>query len=1361
MDKAKDNAFDTVTLADGDLMPVMTDEAAGRDREAAQEDPMDFQCSLAQERFWLLDRLDPGNPSYNVAVRWKLEGTVSTALLERAWLTIIERHEVLRTVFFEVDGVPRQRVQPRSNFKLAEIDLGSLPDEARQAEGDRIGMIEARAPFDVTTGPLVRATLLRYEPTVSIILVTTHQIVSDGWSIGIMAREMGEIYRALSAGVPVALEEIPLQYADYSTWQLEWLKARGTEAETAYWTKQLAGIKPFSVLPDHPRPAVPTTNGAIASIVLPRELTNAAQTLSASRGATLFATALSSLTAMLSRYSGETEIVLGTQVSDRDQVELEGMVGQFVNSLILRNDLSGDPRFGELIERCRETGNQALEHRHIPIERLLSMVKATRDSAHSALISVNFIFQRTFITNADYGDFVLVDLPSLPAGAIYDLNFFMVERPDGWRFSCQYNTDQFDGEAVYRLLNYVQRIMACAIENPELRLSQLKLMAPDEIQRLVGNLRDTRAEYPDQDGIGSVFEAQVERTPGSIAIVAGDQQLSYRQVDQEANRLARYLQARGVGAGQRVGICIERAERLPIAMLGVVKTGAAFVILDGADPAARLALLIESAGVSVIVTSEARRRNLPSSKLTIIDLDADRAAIARTGHEPAGVMIKPDSEACTVFVACGQARPGGLILSHRALLARLWSLRERPGLSSADTFVAITAAAIDLALFELLLPLLTGARLVVASAREVEDSHRLLQLLQRTQANVMHGVPSVWNALIDAEWNGQPRLRVLCSGEGRDRRLAGQLLDRSSELWSLYSCSEATICAAAHRILPQDDIVPIGQPLANTRIYVLDRDRQPLPTGAPGELYIGGETLPLGYLDSSATQSRYVPDPFSDSPGARLVRTGDLGRARHNGEVESLGRSDLRVIFNGYRIEPREIETVLKRHPNVSDAAVAIVREAPGKTTITAFIAALPSGMSRADELIEALRASVEESLPMSARPGKYVVLEALPRLADGSVDRRSLRVPAAIPHGRPVHQAPLTANEQRLRAIWQAMLGRDDFDIDANFFELGGHSLLAARMLGRVEAAFGRRISLAALFRSGTIRELASLLERSDVRDYDFRQVVKLQAVGSRQTLIGINNTGIYYMLAKRLGPDQPFTSLQLFDPSVRTADLPKTLEAIAAGYVQLIRRVQPVGPYNLMGWCVAGALAFEIARQLDEQNAGLARVYLMDSWVPNYMARLPKLRSTIAQYSLRWQFIRADWRKTQRRKKGVLAFFENRSIVQNLIRLLGLDKKAEATDRDQREVTPEDYDQWLLGYLQTLTGRYEPRPYRGRLTLFRSKREPTGWWFDPHAGWGPFAKGGIDLHMVDGDHFTMFQEPGVTQMAQQITELVERQSA
>jgi non-ribosomal peptide synthetase component F/thioesterase domain-containing protein len=1196
--------------------------------EEVSADITDFPCSVAQERFWLLDRLEPGNASYNVAVRWRLEGRVSKELLEDAWQTIISRHEILRTRFLEVDGKPVQRVSPSASFKLVEIDLSTLPQDARSAEADRIGLIEARAPFDLGGGPLLRVMLLRYSPTTAVILVTTHQIVSDGWSIGVMAREMGSIYEALSREKPIPLEPLAIQYGDYSLWQLEWLRERGTEAENAYWSRQLSGVVPFEVVADRPRPAVPTTNGSIASLLLPRDLTTRLQALSAERGVTLFSAVVSTLCATLARYTGKGEIVVGTQVSERDQVELEPMVGQFVNSLILRNNVSGDPPFNELLARVSTTISEALEHRHIPIERLLGMVKAGRGGSDSPPVSINFIFQRTFIENRQYSDFTLIDLPSLPAGAIYDLNFFMVERPDGWRFSCQFNTDQFEADTANRLLQYFQSAMRGAVEDPGRRVSELQLDDPAKLQELLARLSGPESGTQGQS-ISAHISARAAQAPNSVAVLQGERRLTFEQLEARSNQLAYRLQSQGVGPGKRVALCLERSVDLVVGVLATLKSGGAYFHLEPGDSPQKLQRLIDFSGAMVVLAAAGVARSINAPGGVIVDLEGRSA----DSNAPLPA-VTTDTPAALWFDTRNPDSPVASEISNQALLDRVTSLRNRIGASAEDAVLSLGEFTSDSITIDCLLPLIAGARIVFITAADTTDANRLQYALKRVRPTVIHADSGNWPTLLQAAGSvpGLSLGKVLFDRDRTGHDLVSQLLTGSADVWALHGYPATNGVVAAKQIRQLHDLRLPGEPLAGVRFLVLDEALQVPPIGAVGKLYIG--------------------------LGSERIGTGDTARIRGDGSVEIINDADLQA-----------------------------------------------------------------------ARKSNEIGLDA------GDTD------------------APVDpVMERDLAAIWGELLGQQQVDPTANFFELGGHSLLAARMLARVEAKYGRRIKLGSLFRAPSIRGLSHLLH-SDSRDFDFRQMVKLQADGSNLPLIAINNTGVYYLLAKRLGPQQPVTSLQVFDPSARHETLPGTLEEIAGEYVKLIRRVHPNGPYLLAGWCVAGALAFEIARQLSAAGERVSNVFLIDSWVPRYFARLPLLRRLIGSYSLRWQLARTDWRRFRSGHQTFAQFMDQRPSLSKSRKLLArLSGAPSATPAAQMATGPEQYDRWLLEYLQAATNRYEPKPHSGRVTLLRSKQEPTGWLFDPLAGWGQFAGGGIELAMVEGNHFTMFQDPGATQMAERM---------
>jgi non-ribosomal peptide synthetase component F/thioesterase domain-containing protein len=1208
----------------------------------------DFPCSVAQERFWLLDRLEPGNPAYNVAVRWQLEGTLDTALLEQAWNEILARHEILRTRFLEVEGKPVQRVASQAQLKISEIDLESLAPEARAAEGDRIGLIEARAPFDLGTGPLIRVVLLRHSATLAVILVTTHQMVADGWSIGVMAREMGTLYAALRGRRAAPLPELAIQYGDYASWQLEWLRQRGTEDEQGYWRQQLQGVLSFEVVPDRLRPAVPTTNGAIASLVLPRELTDRMAHLSAAQGVTLFATAVAALCATLSRYTGKPSVVIGTQVSERDQVELEPMIGQFVNSLILRNELSGDPTFAQIMKRAGDTITGALEHRHIPIEQLLDMVKAGRGGSSSPPISVNFIFQRTFIDNRDYGDFTLIDMPSLPAGAIYDLNFFMVERADGWRFSCQYNTDQFVPETARRLLAYFQAALESAVQDPSLPLSELRLAEPAEVQRLAARLTGPIVAHPPTQTLAAQLSSRAELAPAAIAIQHGERRVTFAQLEAQARGMARRLQQAGVVPGARVALLLERSPELIVATFAALKTGAAYVPLDPQTRGPELARLLQMSGAQALVTHASLAAGLATAVPVVSDFSASEA-----GPEQAPVLAAAGT-AAVWFTRRDAREPAAVEITHQGLMNMLSGVQMRIGLYSADTVISFGAVAPESAPVELLLPLLCGARVAIATAAEAADPQLLAHLVRRGRMPVVAAAPDFWPGLLKATPPRRRFTKVLFDRGALDAGLAARLLARGAELWALHGYVETSGCIAARRVREPHDLAVLGEPFANTRLRVLDERLATPPIGATGRLYVGGDAVASGYLDGRDPE-RFIADPAGGTP---LFHSGDWARVCADGTVEILD-------------------------------------------------VALPQ--------------------PRSATPA-----------------------PAAA-------VAPADAQlEGELRQLWSELLGQEISDPRANFFELGGHSLLAARMLARVEKQYGRRITLAALFRAPSVRGLARLL-RSAPRDFDFRQMVRLQADGTNPPIIAINNTGVYYLLARRLGAQQPVTSLQVFDPSVRRATLPGTLEEIAAEYVQLIRRVHPRGPYVLAGWCVAGALAFEIARQLVDSGQPVAQLFLIDTWLPRYFARLPVWRRVVGSQSMRWQMTRVEWRKFTAGQQTLRDFFNRLITVRRATALLQrIAGTAASAEPQQPAVAPQDYDQWLLQYLRSRTDRYEPQPYRGRITLFRSTHEPTGWWFDPLAGWGRYASEGVELVVVPGNHFTMFQDPGCAQMAARMAALI-----
>ncbi len=1252
--------------ADPDAFPLCSPE---RDTQ--------YPASLGQQRFWVLDRLDPGNPSLNVAVRWRLEGELSVAHIEKAFELILARHETLRTSFVEADGEPIQIVQPFAPLRIPSIDLTAMPERDAAAECDRIGQTEAQTPFNLAIAPLIRVTHIQVSSDVAVLLVTSHHTVCDGWSIGLLATEMGEICEALQSGRPPVLPEIPITYGEFSRWQREFIESGGLAGDVEFWSRRLEGMGYFSLQTDYPRRSAQASAGSIQSLLLERDLTDTLGAVARRHGCTLFMVALAGLLTLLHRYTGATDIALGTQVAGRGYVEVENLVGLFINTIVLRTDLSDDPKFAELMARTRDVVADALEHEAMPLEKVIETLKPKRYPGYNAVFSVNFIFQRSFIKNADHGRFRLVDLPSYSAGAMYDLNFFMVERPEGWRASCEFNTNLYEEETIGQLLRHFRNILSSAAAHPSLRISEVAVLDEQESFHLLFECNKTAANYPRHLSLPQLFDQQAARTPAATAVVHDDRALSYQEVEWRSNALAAKLLKRGIGPGARVGVFIRRSADLVIAPLAIMKAGNAYVPLDPAYPAGRLTQIVEQSNLSGIV---ARSPVLPtqlSASVPIVTIDDGPGRDDEFGAVTLPPLL-PDDTAYVIFTSGSTGRPKGVQIPHRALTNFVWSMRQKPGFTARDTIVAVTTLCFDIAALELFLPLTVGAKVVIAGEDETRDGRLLLSLLKRSRARVLQATPTTWRMIIEAGWHGDPQLRMLCGGEAMPWELADQLLARSSELWNMYGPTETTIWSSVHRITVDDRLVALGPPIANTQFYVLGRHDEPVPQGGIGELLIGGDGVAIGYWGMpEATRERFVPDRFRNLPGERLYRTGDVVRMKRNGAFQFLGRVDDQVKIRGFRIELGEIEATLLRHQDVRHA-VAVPGEGPSRdTSIFAYVEPTGGKVVQHDRLVGELRAQLAQALPSYMRPTAIMVLDAVPRLPNGKIDRSAL--PRPLPSG-PMPQArsqPMNEVEKRLKEIWCSVLGLETIDGAADFFDLGGHSLLAARLLARVEAEFGRRISLSALFDSPTLTAFARLVDRVDHRDsgfeFDFRQIVRLQPRSTKRGIFAVNNTGIFFALSRRLGENLPITALQLFDPSFKQDLEPSTIEEIAGRYVELVRRLEPCGPYAFLGWCNGGVLAFEIARQLQQAGQQVNWVIVVDTWAPGYLRRLGWFRSKLANYSYRLQMVAADWAEVRARHKSFWEFLTDRNTTRKLLRR----RQVVKIETEEDYLAAERYDQ------------------------------------------------------------------------------------
>ncbi len=1069
--------------------------------------------SFAQQRLWFIEQLEPGTNAYNVSKAIRLAGPLQADWLRDGLGEIVRRHEALRTTFAAPQGHPVQVIASTLDVPLPITDLSALSEREREAEAQRVTREHARRPFDIARGPLLRASLLRLGAEDHLLLLSMHHLICDGWSMGVLFRELGLLYQAFSQGDTAPLPELPIQYADYAVWQRRWLEGEMLERELAYWRTKLEGAPASLALPtDYPRPAVQRYRGAKESVVLPTSLGLRLHALAQREGVTLFMTLLAAFQALLARYAGQDDIVVGSPIAGRGRSETEGLVGLFMNTLALRTDLSGDPTFRELLGRVREVALGAYSHQDLPFEKLVEEVRPERSLTHSPLFQVMFVLHNTPRSGFSLPGFTVQPLALESGVAKYDLTLVARVAESGLRLKLEYNTDLFGAATITRMHGHFRTLLEACVSDPDRRLSDLPLLTDAERHRQLVEWNATEADYDRQATVQALFEEQVALTPNAVAVVGGGEELTYGELDRRANQLARYLRASGVGPEVRVGICLERSPRLLVGLLGILKAGGVYLPLDPGYPAARLSFMLADAKVPLLVTQARVRDQLPPSDATVVCLDIDADRIARESSERVDGGVTGDHLAYVIYTSGSTGRPKGVQVPHRAVVNFLTSMQKVPGLARQDTLLAVTTLAFDIAGLELLLPLTVGARVVIATSDVAKDGRRLADALSQSGATVMQATPAGWHLLVESGWTGTPGLRALCGGEALPSTLADELLARGASLWNMYGPTETTIWSAAGPVRSGAPI-EIGRPIANTQFYLLDPRLQPVPIGVPGEFFIAGSGLARGYLNQPGlTAERFLPDPFSGVPGARMYRTGDLMRYRPDGSLEFLGRTDHQVKLRGFRIELGEIEAVLAQHPAVRHAVVLAREDTPGDKRLIAWVVPAPGDPPTIGEL----RGHLQRHLPEHMLPSAIVLLDAIPLTPGGKLDRAALPAPdRSRPDLAASYVAPRTSVEQMLADLWAALLGVEQVGVRDNFFELGGHSLLATLMMARVQAAAGVELPLRALFEDPTVEGIARRIEaiHQMVEEIARMDPGELQTHISAESVDGVLRDGVPYV--------------------------------------------------------------------------------------------------------------------------------------------------------------------------------------------------------------------------------------------------------
>ena len=900
--------------------------------------------SFAQQRLWFLQQLAPASAFYNTPVPLRLHGHLDRAALQRSLNELVVRQQVLRTVFNTEGDTPVQIIDAPAPVIIAEIDLTHLPTTERDVEVRLLMAAEAQRPFDLSCGPLFRVRLLRLALDDHVLLMTLHHIITDGWSIGVLVRELAAMYEAFAVGEPSPLPELPIQYADFAVWQREWLRGKVLEGQLSYWKQRLRNLPTLQLPTDHPRPAIQTYRGAYEVLLLTKELREGLKALSRRLGATLFMVLLAAFKALLHRYTGQEDIVVGSPIANRNRAEIEGLIGFFVNSLVMRTDVSSDPSFLELVARVREVALGGYAHQDLPFEKLVEELEPERDLSRNPLFQVMFALQNAPMPPLELGDLRLSLMWFDTLATRFDLETHVWEEPEGLKVFFVYSTDLFGAATIKRMERHFQTLLEGIVANPETRLSELPVLSEAEKHQLLVEWNDTKRNYPEDKRVHELFEEQAERSPDAVAAVYAGQQLTYGELNRRANQLAHYLRKRGVGPESLVGICVARSLEMVVGLLGILKAGGAYVPLDPDYPKERLGFMVRDSQVAVVLTQQGMAEKLPQHTAQVIKLDRDWQEIALESDENLGTGGKAENLAYVIYTSGSTGRPKGISIPHKAI-NRLVFNTNYVRLEPSDRIAQASNASFDAATFEIWGALLNGAQLVGISKDVVLSPPAFSAEIGGRGISALFLTTALFNHLAsEAPRAFQSVRHLLFGGEAVDPRWVNEVLTQGppKRLLHVYGPTESTTFASFHLVeqVPQGaTTIPIGRPLSNTEIYLLDRNLQLVPIGVAGELHIGGDGLARGYLNSpELTSEKFIPDPFSDEAGARLYKTGDLARYLADGSIEFLGRLDQQVKIRGFRIELGEIETTLSAHPGVREAVVVALQAPNGEKTLAAYI---------------------------------------------------------------------------------------------------------------------------------------------------------------------------------------------------------------------------------------------------------------------------------------------------------------------------------------------------------------------------------------------------------------------------------------
>jgi amino acid adenylation domain-containing protein len=1306
-----------------------------------------FPLSPGQKRLWFVENFEPGNRAYNMPFDYTIKGDLNILILEKSINTLIERHGSLRTVIQTTDGEPVQNVLEPYPYQLPFENLENLSEAEKAVAVGKFSDENELHLFDLETGPLFIIKLLKINTTEWLLLINMHHAITDGLSVKIFMDELGLIYTALKENKPLELKALPITYPDFAIFQNSCLTNGQCATQLEYWINELKGAPDLLQLPmDFQRPKNQTYDGDEVQFTIGKEMTKQLHLFSQQNKGSLFVTMLSIFNTLISRYASQEEFLIGIPIAGRTFEEQESIVGMFINNFPLRVTPLENMTFPEMLEMCKKKFYEAYDNQTLPLDRIVEELKVTRTANISPLFQVMFNLLNMFDEEISLGGSTMEMVDKRRRIAQFDLSLHSYETKGTLNCVLEYNSNLFKRSRIERMAGHFTELVKCLMINPEQKIKKIPILTENENKVILGEWNATTVDFPREKCVHQLFEQQVLKTPDIIAIRDDRKAITYTELNEKANKLARYLHDSGALEGSLVSICMERSTDILVALLAVLKAGCTYIPLDPIYPKDRLALILEDGNPALMITEKKLLESLPETDTKNIFIE-DYNAYKDYSGENADFTVTPSTVAYLIYTSGSTGKPKGVQLEHFSVVNFLASMAKKPGITSEDIVLAVTTISFDIAGLEMYLPILYGASIFVASQETSMNPDLLIQKIEESKATILQATPVTFRMLNSAEWSGAKGLKILCGGEAMPKELAYDLINKCGELWNMYGPTETTVWSTVEKVAINENdkigYINLGKPIDNTFIYVLNTEFQPVPIGYPGELFIGGDGLARGYFNLPAmTQEKFLPDPFSNLPGARMYRTGDLVQQTEEGKLEFLNRVDSQVKIRGFRIELGEIESAISQFGTIKNNVTIVREDTPGDKKLVAYI------IKEEEEVdIAELRQFLKTKIPDYMVPSAFVFIDQFPLTPNGKIDRKVLPSPVeAAPQQTKSYIAPQTETEIKLAAIWSDVLKIKQIGADEDFFEIGGHSMVAVTLMVKIEKQMGVRLPLAILFDNSTIHDMAQLIDQKSER-VSWGSLVPIRSKGSKKPLYLVHGAGLnlllYTTIVAGLDPDQPVFGLQA--KGLDGVDEPLyTIEEIAAYYNEEILKIDKSGSYALAGFSMGGQLAYEMAKQLVEAGHKVSFLGVFDTVSENVSDRhIPfferyKLRIERLFNQVTW--IIGTFLKKPANKKFEFVAQKWRSMKQKITKDDYKIKHEGASLGKQSELPK--YLHKVHKANDIALNRYILPPYPGKLTLFRAMHQ-SFYIKDPvKYGWEEYVKE-MEILDIPGEHSTIFAPP------------------